>query len=146
MDILTKIVENLNYLFSEREITGKQLARELGLTEATVSRYRKGINTPSVSNLIKFADYFNCSVDYLVGNEEENTKLTFKVTPPIPERMAQLPKVFNMSAYTFCREVKISETAFYDWKSASKEPNIYSIIKIAKHFDRRVDFILGRES
>ena len=146
MDILTKIVENLNYLISEREITGKQLARELGMTEATVSRYKKGVNTPSVSNLIKFADYFNCSVDFLLGNEEENTKLTFKVSPPISERMAQLPKVFNMSAYTFCREVKISETAFYDWKNASKEPNIYSIIKIAKHFDRRVDFILGRES
>lgn len=146
MDIMTKLVENLNYLISEREITGKQLARELGLTEATLSRYRKGINTPSVSNLVKFADYFNCSIDYLLGLENESTELTFKVSPPISERMAKLPSLFNMSAYAFCREVKISETAFYDWKSASKEPNIYSIIKIAKHFDRRIDFILGRES
>lgn len=146
MDIMSKLVENLNYLISEREITGKQLARELGLTEATLSRYRKGVNTPSISNILKFADYFNCSVDYLIGDEEENAKLTFKVSPPVSERMAQLPALFNMSAYAFCRAVKISETAFYDWKSANKEPNIYSIIKIAKHFDRRVDFILGREN
>lgn len=116
------------------------------MTEATVSRYRKGINTPSVNSIIKFADYFHCSVDFLLGFEEENTKLTFKICPPISKRMAQLPKVLNLSAYAFCREVKISETAFYDWKNESKEPNIYSIIKIAKHFDRRVDYILGRES
>ena len=146
MDILTKLVENLNYLISEREITGKQLARELGLTEATVSRYRKGVNTPSVSNIIKFADYFHCSVDFMLGFEEESQNITFKLCPPISKRMAQLPQVFNMSAYAFCHEVKISESTFYDWKNESKEPNIYSIIKIARHFDRRVDYILGRES
>lgn len=144
--LLFKLVDNLNYLISEREISGKLLANELGLTEATVSRYRNGVNIPSVSNLIKFADYFNCSVDYLIGDEEENTKLTFKAHPPISERMAQLPKIFNLTAKVFCDEVNISETAFYDWKSGSKEPNIFSIIKIAKQFDRRVDFILGRES
>lgn len=146
MDTLTKLVENLNYLISEREITSKQLAGELGLTEATVSRYRKGINTPSVSNIIKFADYFHCSIDFMLGFEEENAALTFKMCPPISLRMAQLPELFNISAYAFCQKVKISETAFYDWKNQSKEPNIYSIIKIAKYFDRRIDFILGRES
>ena len=143
---MTKFVDNLNYLISEKEILAKQLAREIGLTEATLSRYRKGINTPSVSNLIKFADYFQCSVDFLLGFEEENGKLTFKPCPPFAERMAQLPSLFNLSAYAFCRKVKISETAFYDWKSGSKEPNIFSLIKIAKYFDCRIDYLLGRES
>ena len=146
MDIMSKLVETLNFLISEKEIAAKQLARELDMTEATLSRYRKGINTPSVSNLIKFADYFKCSVDYLIGDEEENANLTFKESPDIAARMAQLPKIFNMSAYAFCRKVKIADATYYDWKSGNKEPNIYSIIKIAKYFDRRVDFILGRES
>lgn len=146
MDIMPKFVENLNYLISEKEITCKRLSEEIGIREPTICRYRNGINTPSLTNFIKFADYFNCSVDYLIGIEEEKFNQNFKPCPPISERMAALPEVFKMSAYKFCRKVEIPETSFYEWKNGSSEPSIYSILKIAKHFEHSVDFILGRES
>lgn len=146
MDIMSKLVENLNYLISEKEITSKQLAEELNMTQSSICHYRKGSHTPPMSKIIKFADYFNCSVDYFLGLEEEHLNQTFKVCPPLPERMAALPSVFCMSAYKFCREVGIHESSYYEWKNGSSEPNLYSITKIAKHFERRVDFIIGRES
>ena len=147
MFMLNKFVENFNYLIAEKEITGKELAKVLNINEAAISYYRNGVNTPSVSNLIKIADYFNCSIDFLLGlTDGEASNQKYKMCIPIQERIAELPKLFGLNANKFCREVKISESAYYDWKKGDNQPNIYSIIKIAKHFDRSVDFILGRES
>ena len=146
MNTLTKFVENLNYLISEREITGKKLAIELGITEASLTYYRKGINTPSVTNIIKFADYFHCSVDFLLGREDEHSDMVFNTCPPIAKRMAEMPALANMTIEVLCKKLDIAESSFYEWKNGSSEPNIYSIIKIADYLDCRVDFILGRES
>ena len=146
MDILSKFTETLNFLISDNDITGEELAEAVNIPAATISRYRNGVHAPTIDYLIKIADYFNCSVDYLLGLEEENTALTFKKRPPLKEQIALLPKQFNKSYYAFCREAKIPESGFYDWKNGNKTPTVQSIVKIAKYFDRRVDFILGRES
>lgn len=146
MDILSKFTETFNFLISDNDLTGKELAAALNIPAATVSRYRNGIHAPTIDYIIKIADYFNCSVDYLLGLEEENTALTFKRCPPIKEQIAALPKQFKMSYYAFCKQAGITESGFYDWKNGNKTPTIQSIVKIAKFFDRRVDFILGRES
>lgn len=146
MDILSKFKENINFLMSDKELTGDELASAIGVSAPMLSRYKNGVHAPSVDFLIKTADYFNCSVDYLLGLEEENGALTFKKCPPINEQMSSLPERFNMSSYAFCRAVKIAESGFYEWKNGNSIPTIHSIVKIAKHFDCRVDFILGRES
>ena len=146
MNTLSKFVETLNYLISEKEITGKKLARELGITEASLTFYRKGINTPSVTNIIKFADYFHCSVDFLLGREDEKSGSVYKTCPSIAKRMAEIPALAKMTVNEFCQKLNIAESSFYEWKNGSSEPNIYSIIKIADFLDCRVDFILGRES
>ncbi len=146
MDILSNFTETFKFLISDTDLSGEELAAALGTNPPTLSRYKNGIHAPSIEFLVNVADYFKCSVDYLLGLEEERSFSTFKKCPPIKERMAELPKLFGMSYYAFCRAVKIPESGFYEWKNGNSVPTIQSIVRIAKHFDRRVDFILGRES
>ncbi|MEY8463730.1 helix-turn-helix domain-containing protein [Streptococcus merionis] len=59
-----------------REDSGKEkqdLARYLGITPRSYSRYETGERTPDLSVLICLAEYFNCSVDYLLGRERSNS-------------------------------------------------------------------------
>lgn len=46
----------------------KQMALELNLTVKTISHWETGYSEPSVSQLIMLADFFDVSIDELVGH------------------------------------------------------------------------------
>lgn len=49
------------------------MAKELGLTHRSYRRYESGETEPTLSVLIKIADYFQVSLDYLAGRTDEKT-------------------------------------------------------------------------
>ncbi len=59
-------------------MTQKQLAERLWLSKATVSYYEQSIRNPSPEILIKLANIFHVSTDYLLGIEDK--KQTIDVT------------------------------------------------------------------
>ncbi|MDE6505598.1 MAG: helix-turn-helix domain-containing protein [Clostridia bacterium] len=144
---LSNFAETLSGLmFEHNNINGKALANTLGIAAPTITRYLRAERTPTVENLVLLADYFNCSVDFLLGLEEQNTALTFKPCPPFSQQLVYLTKYFKLTYYAFYHAVKIPESTFFEWKKGESVPTIDSIKKIADFFDCRVDFILGREN
>jgi transcriptional regulator with XRE-family HTH domain len=57
----------LRRLRVENEITIRDLSRKIGLTEAAISQIENNKRTPSISSIIKIADFFVVSIDYLVS-------------------------------------------------------------------------------
>ena len=53
-------------LREKKNITQLKLAVDLNLNQNTLSRYETGEREPSYDVLIKIADYFNVSIDYLI--------------------------------------------------------------------------------
>lgn len=49
-----------------------EIANMLNMSQNTYSKYELGMTEPNISNLIKLADYYNVSIDYLVGRERHN--------------------------------------------------------------------------
>lgn len=47
------------------------VAVEMGFQKSVVTRWKKNNATPTDANLAKIANYFNVSIDYLKGNEQE---------------------------------------------------------------------------
>ena len=47
-----------------------KMAMDLNTNQNTISRYETGEREPSINDLIKIADYFNVSVDYLLGRTD----------------------------------------------------------------------------
>lgn len=60
----------LKELRKKKGISQLRLATDLNTTQNTISRYETGEREPGISELIKIADYFNVSVDYLVSRTE----------------------------------------------------------------------------
>ena len=60
------ILVRLKELRKARRITQLKLAMDLNLTQNTVSRYETGEREPGIAELVRIADYFHISVDYLV--------------------------------------------------------------------------------
>lgn len=52
------------------KITQRQLANYLQIAQPSYIRYENGSSEPSLETLVKIADYFDVSVDYLLGRKE----------------------------------------------------------------------------
>ena len=64
----------LKELRKKKGISQLRLATDLNTTQNTISRYETGEREPGIDELIKIADYFNVSVDFLIGRTD-NPKL-----------------------------------------------------------------------
>lgn len=60
----------LKMLRSERGLTQQQMADALNITSVTYLRYEKGQREPSIDTLIALAEFFDVSIDFLVGISE----------------------------------------------------------------------------
>lgn len=52
---------------TNRKLTQKQIADILHIERGSYAKYETGTNTPTVENLLKLADFYNVSADYLLG-------------------------------------------------------------------------------
>ena len=57
-------------LRKKRKISQEKLAKELKVSRSTVAMWENNSNEPDNNTLIKLANYFNISVDELIGNED----------------------------------------------------------------------------
>jgi len=57
----------LRKLMTERDIKQEGLAKITGKTRQTISQYTNGISEPGYETLVKIADYFDVSTDFLLG-------------------------------------------------------------------------------
>ena len=62
--------ERLRELRTQYNLSMKQLASKLNVTDAAISNWENDINEPKISYLIDIAKFFDVTSDYLIGLEE----------------------------------------------------------------------------
>jgi repressor LexA len=71
--------ETYKALLDKHNLKNSDIAKATGISNMTLSDWKRGKTHPKTSTLQKIADYFHVSVDYLLYGEEfsdENAKLT----------------------------------------------------------------------
>jgi transcriptional regulator with XRE-family HTH domain len=68
-----KFSDKLRMLIEERNLTQKQVALDLNVAASTMGGYVQGSSEPDFDTLLKIAEYFNVSTDYLLGRLSETT-------------------------------------------------------------------------
>ena len=66
---MKKFCEILRELRSQKGITLQELSKSCGLSTRTMIRYEQGERLPDIETAKIIADYFDVSLDYLVGRE-----------------------------------------------------------------------------
>lgn len=59
--------ERLRFILKSRNLSQKKLCEQLKLSTGALYKWLSGKNNPSVESLIRLAEFFDCSVDYLIG-------------------------------------------------------------------------------
>lgn len=68
MNIL--IIQRINELLKADKLNQSGLANGIGVNQSTVCNWLNGKKEPSIESLWKLADFFDVSVDYLIGRKE----------------------------------------------------------------------------
>ena len=89
------MIKNLKLLRNEKGISQQRLANVLGLSQQSINKYENHSSEPDINTLIAIADYFDTSVDYLLGynNERELKNIRLK-----PEEETLIRKYRKLSA------------------------------------------------
>lgn len=72
MGDFNKVLKSLRL---SKKLTQDELAKILKISRSTVGMYEKGDREPDYETLESIADYFNVSIDYLLGRENTTIRL-----------------------------------------------------------------------
>ena len=65
-------MNRIRNLREDRDLRQSDLAKAVGIDQRTISNYETGKSNPDSYALIKLADFFNVSIDYLVGRTKSD--------------------------------------------------------------------------
>ena len=65
-------MKRIKELRTEKKLTQAELGEKINSTQRQVSKWELGAIEPNITDLQKLADFFGCTVDYLIGREAED--------------------------------------------------------------------------
>ena len=65
-------MNNFAKLRLQKNATQSEVAKLLNMSQGSYFKYENGDTEPSIEKLIKLADFYNVSIDYLVGRDTSN--------------------------------------------------------------------------
>ena len=90
-----RVSEILKELRKNRGLTQKELSERLKIGQATIAGYENGSREPHIYSLIAYANFFECSVDYLLGREDDFGNVTVQKKTELTEDEKELLESFR---------------------------------------------------
>ena len=69
------MLKNLKKLRVEKNISQQQLAAEIQVSQQSINKYENHETEPNLTTLVMLADYFETSVDYIIGRTDIRHKI-----------------------------------------------------------------------
>lgn len=69
--MIIKIAERIKELRLKRNLSQKELAKAFKVSRASINAWEIGLSIPSSKRILDIAMYFNVSIDYLFGTEDD---------------------------------------------------------------------------
>lgn len=64
-------IQRLKEIREDRDLTQKEICRILNISQVVYSRYETGIRLIPIDKLVKLAEYYKVSIDYILGLTDE---------------------------------------------------------------------------
>lgn len=90
------MIKNLRLLRDEKGLSQEKLGAIFDLSQQSIYKYETRGIEPDIDTLIKMADYFDVSVDYLIGNTDIRHKMESVEPHDLNDEEAELVENFRM--------------------------------------------------
>ena len=89
----TKFALRLGELRKEQSLNQKQVASELGISQAMLSHYENNLREPKLEFVLKVCTYYNVTADYILGRTDERVDGATKLCENISDKLATLNEI-----------------------------------------------------
>lgn len=134
-----ELVDNLE------ESNKASIAKQMNVNYVTFSKiYNYGI-LPKVVILIRIADFFNISIEYLLSKTNDEYFDKAQNPKTFIERLDELKEKNGIKNYNeLGSKVHIHRNSFYEWERENHLPTIEFLELLADYFNVSIDYLLGR--
>lgn len=108
------LVQRIRNLCNSQNLTFAELERILGFSNGQIRRWEK--TKPGIDKIQKVADYFDVSVDYLLGRDKD----AYAGEEKSEDILIMHRATENMTEAQRAKALKILETMFDDWDDLTK--------------------------
>lgn len=141
---MAEFAERLSELMLEKNIKAQELAAILGVNKSSIHDWKRGKFNVFLSNALKLADFFGCSLEFLIGRSETVIDYTPQPCPPFYPRFLAVLEECGVTAYRMREESKIKGAYFNNWKKGS-DPLIPTLLVAADFLGVTLDYLVGRD-
>lgn len=120
--MINLLKNRLRLLREEKELTQKELANIFSISDARYNQYETGKRTPDHEMLNNFADYFNVSLDFLLGRTDQRNNISSKEQLDHDEFMENV-KIQFMDASEKDRDAIYRKISELYWDAKEKYDN-----------------------
>ena len=136
---MSVFAEQLKTLRKINGLTQKELAENVGVQQGAINKWESKQTEPNIEKLVKLADYFDVSLDYLMGGKMKNITEEFSLC------LKKIRMKRKLSQKQIAEELKISQQQYSKWEGGIITPNAETLVRLADYFDVSVDYLLGRK-
>lgn len=90
------VAERLRMLRGTVSLSQAKLAQALGLKQSAVNRYENDQSDPPYETLLRYADFFDVSLDYIFGRTDDPHGRTFQNQPKLEQGYPEMEQFIEM--------------------------------------------------
>lgn len=143
MEYLSKFSGRLNDLMAEHELNAPALAEKVGFTSSAIRNWIRGDRLPTLESLIVLADFFHCSLDYLIGKSDLDKEVISKEIPAFYPRLRQIMNEYHISRYNIVHHTAIRDSYFANW-AKGEMPSLPLLCELSNYLKISIDYLVGR--
>ena len=143
METIEIFQENLKELMQDKNLDIIGLSKAVGCDKTAIRRWFYGRYFPQPQTLIKLADYFECSADYLFGLTDSPEFVPQEIVNSFQERFTEMKKALGVTDYRIAKACHVRKSTVCKWKRV-ETPGTISLFNLAKYFNCSMEFLLGR--
>lgn len=126
--------EKLRQLRKEKALSQAEMANILNVHQTAVSQWEQGRTTPDMQTLIKIADYFQVTVDYLLGQKNGVDDHSYKALTNIENELIKKYRLLDQHGQKAVNSVL--DVEFERCSKASSPSNLVEIPYVARSGER----------
>jgi transcriptional regulator with XRE-family HTH domain len=153
----------LKELRIERELSQGELAKHFNTGKSTISNYENKNRLPDVNTIAKYAEFFDVTLDYIMGKSDNRKNDSITVYPPeyfenaLPQNIiidSQTKKLFterakfrmvdeDLTKDTLAKKTGITKDLISKYLNGKSLPDIKTLKKLASALNTTSDYLLG---
>lgn len=130
----------------DNDLTQEQMAKILNVSRSAYSLWEIGVSIIPLNYLSDFADYFNLSIDYVLGlTNNRNTKIVKGIDfQKLGDNIRILRIKNNLSQLELSKKLNVTQACIVRWEKAQIKITLSNLYKIATLFNISINDLCNK--